>query len=49
MLRSRWLQAAETAIKDAGSRVIAVPADVAHASDMERLRDTVLGRPLGRR
>jgi NAD(P)-dependent dehydrogenase (short-subunit alcohol dehydrogenase family) len=37
------LQAAETAIKDAGGRVIAVAADVARAADMERLRDAVLG------
>src|SRR5438094_7256048 len=36
------LQAAETAIKDAGGRVIAVAADVARAAYMERLRDTVL-------
>jgi NAD(P)-dependent dehydrogenase (short-subunit alcohol dehydrogenase family) len=36
------LQAAEIAIKEGGSRVIAVAADVARAADMERLRDTVL-------
>jgi NAD(P)-dependent dehydrogenase (short-subunit alcohol dehydrogenase family) len=41
------LQAAETAIRDAGGRVIAVAADVARPTDMGRLRDTVLGE-LGR-
>jgi NAD(P)-dependent dehydrogenase (short-subunit alcohol dehydrogenase family) len=38
------LRAAETALKDAGGRVIAVAADVARAEDMERLRDVVLGQ-----
>ncbi len=38
------LLAAETAIKDAGGRVIAVAADVARAADLERLRDEVLGK-----
>jgi NAD(P)-dependent dehydrogenase (short-subunit alcohol dehydrogenase family) len=37
------LHAAETAIRNAGGRVIAIPADVARIADMERLRDMVLG------
>jgi NAD(P)-dependent dehydrogenase (short-subunit alcohol dehydrogenase family) len=42
-LQGERLRAAETAMKDAGGRVIAVAADVAQAADMVRLRDTVLG------
>jgi NAD(P)-dependent dehydrogenase (short-subunit alcohol dehydrogenase family) len=41
------LQSAEKTLKDAGGRVIAVPTDVAQATDIERLRDRVLGE-LGR-
>jgi NAD(P)-dependent dehydrogenase (short-subunit alcohol dehydrogenase family) len=37
------LRAAESSIKDAGGRILAVAADVALASDVERLRDIVLG------
>src|SRR5262245_64901386 len=37
------LRAAEGSIRDAGGRVLAVAGDVALASDMERLRDIVLG------
>ena len=37
------LQAAETSIKDAGGRILAVAADVAVASDVALLRDIVLG------
>lgn len=42
-LSGEKLRAAETAIRDAGGRVAAVPTDVAKPQDLERLRDKALG------
>ena len=42
-LSGEKLRAAETAIREAGGRVAAVPTDVAKPGDLERLRDKAIG------
>ncbi|HEY2750379.1 SDR family NAD(P)-dependent oxidoreductase [Phenylobacterium sp.] len=42
-LSGEKLRAAETALRDVGGRVAAVPTDVAKPGDLERLRDKALG------